>query len=129
MIKVNLQKDWILFEPEFMNNKACKKEERVSCMIKLISQADQDKMTDKMIDQNRKGFRTEKGIKFSSANLEMIDANVKEIKNVFVIDGEEEKKVNTMKDMYYVAHLKGLFEEIANALNASNSLEELEAKN
>ena len=59
----------------------------------------------------------------------MIDANVKEIKNVFVIDGEEEKKVNTMKDMYYVAHLKGLFEEIANALNASNSLEELEAKN
>ena len=90
MIKVNLQKDWILFEPEFMNNKACKKEERVSCMIKLISQADQDKMTDKMIDQNRKGFRTEKGIKFSSANLEMIDANVKEIKNVFVIDGEED---------------------------------------
>ena len=129
MIKVNVQKDWIYFEPEFMDNKSCKKEERVSCMIKFISQADQDRMTEKMIDTQRKGFRAQKGIKFSKANLSMVEEHVKDIKNVFIIENNEEKPILTMGEMYNIPHLKGLYEEIANALDASNQLDEDERKN
>jgi len=128
-IKVNIQKDWVYFEPEFMDNKACSKKDRVSCMIKYISQADHDKMTDMMIDKQRKGFRTQKGLGYSKAQLSMINAQVKDIKNVSVIDGEEERDIKTMEEMYYIPHLKGLYEEITNALDASNSLTDEERKN
>ncbi len=135
MIKINVKKDWIYFEPDFMDNKACPKTERISCFIKYISQADQDGMTDRMIDTQKKGYRATKKIKYSKSNLQMITEKVKDIQNVAVVeedkDGNElpERAIKTMEDMYYIPHLKGLYEEISSALDASNHLEEQERKN
>ena len=128
-IKVNVVKDWMPYVIEARDNRNLPVKEQVSCEIKLISQADHDKMTDSMIDEQRKGFRAKKGVKFSKANLEMINAHVRNIKNIAIVEDEKEKNITSMREMYYIPHLRDIFTEIADMLDASNHLDDFEAKN
>jgi len=130
MIKLKLNElEWIDFTPEWNGNKECNLADRVKCKIKYISQADQDKITDSLIGEQRKGFRAQKGMAWSKANHDLVNSHVKDIKNVFIVTEEGEKELTTMKELYKIPALKGLYAEIAEALDAANSLEELEIKN
>ena len=128
MIKIKmLESDWNEFIPEFMDNKELPENEQISCKVKFISQAEQDKLTDSLIGQQREGFKKKQPIKWSKAHAELVNEHVKEIKNVFIIKDNQEVKVETMAELYKVPQLKNLYSEIANALEAS--VDEEETKN
>jgi hypothetical protein len=129
-IKIMLdENEWTEFFPEYGDNLSLPKKERVACSIKYVTQEDQDKLTDLLIGDNRKGFRSQKGVKWSKAHNEMIDKHVKDIKNVTVVKGDKEEPIKTMAQMYKIPHLKDLYREIGEALDASARLEDFEAKN
>lgn len=128
MIKVVVsENEWLDFIPEFNGNKEQPEKEQITCKIKLISQEDQDKLTDKIIGQQRDGFRQKQGMKWSQANFEVVNSHVKEIKNVFIVKNDKEIAVNNMAELYKVPQLKALYSEIANALDGN--LTEQEIKN
>lgn len=129
-IKIMLdENEWTEFFPEYNGNRDLPKKERVSCQIKFISQEDQDKLTDVLIGDSRKGFRNTKTVKWSKAHNDLINNRVKDIKNVSFVKGGKEEEVKTMAQMYAIPHLKELYREIAEALDASARLEEFESKN
>ena len=123
------ENEWTEFFPEYAGNLDCPKKERVSCQIKLISQGDQDKLTDLLIGEQRQGYRKQKGTKWSKAQTEMVNQHVKDIKNVTIVKGGKENQIKTMEAMYKIPHLKGLYTEIGEALDASSRLEDFEEKN
>ena len=123
------ENEWVEYIPEFRGNKDCPKKEIVSCEMKLISKADKDSVTDKIIGETRKGFRTKEGDKYSKAQLDMVNKHVKDIKNVAVTIAGKRQTITTMSQMYKIPHLSGLYDEIANALDASTRLEDFEIKN
>ncbi len=130
MIKITIdENEWTEFFPEYADNLECPKKERVSCQIKLITQSEQDKLTDTMIGETRKGYRKQKSTKWSKAQTDMINRHVKDIKNVTIVKSGKEDKITTMESMYKIPHLKGLYSEIGEALDASSRLEDFETKN
>lgn len=128
MIKIKLTEDWVEYVPEWNDNRDNK--DPIKCKIKYVSQEDQDRLTDNMIGQQRDGFRSKKGMKWTKAQRSMVNEHVKDISGVLVEDKEgNEHIIKEMKDLYKIPQLKGLYIDIADALDAGNNLEDFEIKN
>jgi hypothetical protein len=126
MIKLKaMASDWNEFVPEFMGNRELPKKEQISCKIKFISQAEQDKLTDSLIGQQRDGFRKKNDIKWSKAHATLVNEHIKEIKNVFMHNGEKDVAIETMAELYKIPQLKNLYTELASSLEATLTEEEL----
>jgi plasmid replication initiation protein len=123
------ENEWVEFFPEYAGNLDQPKKERVSCMIRYITQEDQDRLTDLLIGDSRKGFRSQKSVKWSKAHNDMINNHVKDIKNVSIVRAGKEEPIKNMAEMYKIPHLKDLYREIGEALDASSRLEDFETKN
>ena len=129
-IKITMnENEWIEFFPDYADNLELPKKERVACQIKYISQCDQDKLTDSLIGDSRKGYRKQKSVKWSTAHNNLINNHVKDIKNITVVKGTKETPIKTMAEMYKIPHLNDLYKEIGEALDASTKLTEDEQKN
>ena len=128
-IVVENNDDWVEYIPEWGDNRESGVKDPIKCMIKHISQQDQDGLTDSVIGEQRKGYRKNKSMKWSRAQRDMVDKHVKDIKNVGARKDGEISAVKTMSDMYNIAALRGLYAEIADALDATNNLESFEVKN
>lgn len=122
------QNEWEKFVPTFRGNDELPLDEQISCEIKYLSQQDSDRLQDLLINQARKN--KSKTIEFSKANKQIIHTHVKNIKNVSMVNPDGSKKdITIMDELYKIPALKGLYEEIANALDASNALDDDNKKN
>lgn len=129
MIEIKSKKDmWERYVPTFSGNKELPEHEQISCEIKKLTQADSDRLQDALINQARKAKSNK--IQFSKANREITNSHVRDIKNVFLTDENgQRKELKELKDLYEIPELKGLYEELTNALDASNDLTEEDKKN
>jgi plasmid replication initiation protein len=129
-IKVKMDApEWMEFAPTWNGNRDLPKKEQITCLIKYISQEDQDKLTDELIGQQRDGYRSKAPIKWSKAHHSMVNMHVKDIRNVSTVKEDKETFIVNMSELYKIPQLKKLYTEIAEALDVSNQLEEAEVKN
>lgn len=125
----HVPEEWIDFIPEWNNNKSEPKKDQICCNIKPLTQKDSDRITDEFISHAQTGKKGIKKARWSKINKKITNEHVKDIKNVFLLVDGEKKELKTMNELYDIPQLKGLYQEIANALDISESLDDETKKN
>ena len=124
-----LENDWFEYIPEWNDNKSLDPENQISCQIRYMLQEDIDKFADEIaVDDRGKGKKGK--TKFTKNYRALINKNVKDIKNLFEKKKDGDRiELKTIQEVSKRTYLKGLYEDIGEAIDASNCLEELEIKN